>query len=300
MDSHRPQFISYGAGQPNAGVCCDAFLPTTSTSSTRLYYVEGPNTLRYIASDSTTGTIGTLPNVPGKSRAIFSVSPTDDRIAIALFDWSKRPMSVDIYVQDLYGGGNRVDIFSSTNLYEWPVGWHNGELVLAGEPSLGGSDNPYAASWYHLVDASTGSRLAVLAGSDCPAVGPLSTGGTACISASCHCIEKVDWSGKRLPTYVYKDPGESGWAMLSPDGGSMIFVEIDGPREGSGIWHAGQISWLGVDDLASRDRWLDDQHALVTPCPDSHRCLGIQDLKTGKITQLDGDGEVVGMLPGGL
>jgi hypothetical protein len=28
-----------------------------------------------------------------------------------------------------------VEIFSSTSLYGWPVGWHDGKLVLAGEPA---------------------------------------------------------------------------------------------------------------------------------------------------------------------
>ena len=287
---------------PNAGVCCDAFLPTLSTSKSRVYFPDGLTAVRFLGRDGSTGTAVSLPNVAHRARAIFAVSPDDQRIAVSVFDWSTRPMKMRIYVEDVTGGGHHVEIFSSTSLYEWPVGWHDGKLVLGGGPALGGAPNPYAASWYHLVDATTGSRIAVLGGDDCPAVGPLSVAGTACIAAGCHCIEAVDWSGSRRPTYVYNDPSESNWAALSPDGHAVIFGEIYGARTGAGVWRDGTITWMkGYDQTVPRAQWLDDLHTLVSTCSaGGDQCIGIQTLANQAVVQVQVAGGLAGTLPGGL
>jgi hypothetical protein len=293
------EYISYGSGLPNAGICCDAFLPDVSTSDSRVYFLDGVTTLRFLAPDGSTGIVTTLPNIRGKARAIFAVSPDDQRIAISLFDWSKRPMSDHIYVEDL-SGGNRVEVLSSTSVYEWPVGWHAGKLVLAGGPSLGGSPNPYAADWYHLVDPSNGSRIAVLAGGDCPAVGPLSAGGTACVSSKCHCIEKVDWSGKRSPTYTYNDPSEFNAAALSVDG-KVLFDEVYGAKTGTGIWRDGTITWLPDYSSFTRAQWLGDRNLLINgACPTSDNCLKIEHLVSHDAATVQASGEIAGVIPGGL
>src|SRR5205807_6911088 len=43
--------------------------------------------------------------------------------------------SLRLYVQDLHGGANHVEIFSSQHAWVWPVGWHAGKLVLAATSS---------------------------------------------------------------------------------------------------------------------------------------------------------------------
>ncbi len=302
MADPRVQLVSYAPGLPKAGICCDAFLPTLSMSGSRVYFPDGPAAIRFLSRDGSTGGATSLPNVPGRARAIFAVSPDDQRIAVSVFDWSTRPMKMRLYVEDLAGGGHHIEIFSSTSLYEWPVGWHDGNLVLAGRPALGGAPNPYAASWYHLVDASTGNRIAVLGGSDCPAVGPLSAAGTACIAASCHCIKAVDWSGSRRPTYVYNDPSEFNWAALSPDGHAVIFSEIYGARTGAGIWHDGTVTRMtGYDQTVPRAQWLDDRHTLVSTCSGGgDQCIGIQTLPDQAVVRVQVAGQLAGTLPGGL
>lgn len=53
-----------------------------------------------------------------------------------------------LYVEDIAGTNNN-QILSSTTNYVWPVGWHNGPLVLAtGAPlsQQGIVANPYSAA----------------------------------------------------------------------------------------------------------------------------------------------------------
>src|ERR1700694_2888672 len=227
---------------PTAGVCCDAFLPTLSTSNTRVYFPDGPTAVRYLGRGGSTGLAPSLPTPTAKTRAVFSVSPDDQRIAIGVFDWSSvGPMMSEVTVQDLQGGGHSVDVERSASLYGWPVGWHSGNLVLARIPAFGGAPNPNAAHAYSLVNSSTGENLGYLGGMTCPVVGPLSRAGTACVAARCHCIMAADWSGTQNPTYTYADPSEFNWAALSPSGHAVIFSEIYGPRTGVGIWRDGSV-----------------------------------------------------------
>jgi hypothetical protein len=227
----------YGVG----GVCCGAILPEVSTSSRRAYFLAGQNDLRYLGIDGSSGHVAQLPNVAGRSQAVFAVSPDDSRIAVSLFDWSQKPMKVTIYVEDL-AGGHRIVIFSSTSLYEWPVAWHAGSLVLAVCCVLGGAPNPYAAIDYHVADPTTGRRLAELGSTACQAIGPLAGAGTLCNSVcnggdvhnpppgSQGCLNTVDWSGKQKVLYRYKDTSEIGtWAALAPQGGAAALQENASP-----------------------------------------------------------------------
>jgi hypothetical protein len=201
-----------------------------------LYFVSGQDELRYLGADGSTAVAARLPNVKGRSQAVFTVSPDDTRVAMAVFDWSQRPMKVTVYVENL-SSGNRVDIFSSTSLYVWPVAWHAGSLVLAVCCVLGGAPNPYAAVAYHVANASSGLREAQLGSSNCPVVGPLVASGTACggLCGANACVSAVDWSGQQHVLYQYKDANGIGtWAALSPDGNGVV-VQDSGPTPGQYI-----------------------------------------------------------------
>lgn len=226
---------------PVGGVCCGVELPEVSTTNRRAYFVSGTSQLRYLGADGTTGVAATLPNLKGRSQAVFSVSPDDQRIALAVFDWSVRPMKMTIYVEDL-GGGDRVTIFSSTSVYEWPVAWHGGLLVIAVGSVLGGPPNPYAAVSYHVADAQTGDRKAALGSDSCQVIGPLVETGTAC-NEVCNggdvhnvpaggqaCVDAVDWTGRQRVLYRYQSSSGIGtWAPLSPDGQSLVIRESGPP-----------------------------------------------------------------------
>jgi hypothetical protein len=235
----------YGIG----GVCCGAGLPEVNTSNRRAYFLAGQNDLRYLGVDGSSGHVAQLPNVAGRSQAVFAISPDDTRIAVSEFDWSQKPMKVTIYVEDL-AGGHRVVIFISTSLYEWPVAWHAGSLVLAVCCILGGAPNPYAAVDYHVVDPNTGRRLAELGSTACQAIGPLVAAGTLCNSV-CNggdvhnpppgaqvCLNAVDWSGMQKVLYRYQDPNGIGtWAALAPQGGAVV-LEENGPPSGQFVIRA--------------------------------------------------------------
>lgn len=160
---------------------------------------------------------------------------------MSVFDWSAMPMKVTLSVADL-NGSNRHDIFSSTSVYEWPVAWHSGLLVVAVGSVYGGGPNPYAAVSYHVADSTSGLRQASLGSIACQVIGPLVAAGTACNSVctggDVHnvppgaevCVNAVDWTGKQRVLYRYKNPSGIGtWASLSPDGQALVVSESGSP-----------------------------------------------------------------------
>lgn len=252
------------------GVCCGVELPEISTSNRRAYFVSGTNQLRYLDVDGATGVAATLPNVKGRAQAVVSVSPDDRKIASAVFDWSVRPMKTTISVEDL-DGGNRVEIFSSTSVYEWPVAWHAGNLIVAVGSVLGGPPNPYAAVSYHVADAQSGDRKAALGSTTCQVIGALVQMGTACNEVcgggDVHnpppgaqvCVEAVDWTGRQRVLYRYRDSSAIGtWAALSPDGQSIVIrdsvgeyvIRTDGSQLKLPFPDAPTVWWVDGDTLA--------------------------------------------------
>jgi hypothetical protein len=301
MADPATQFIAYQRqpSLPNAGICCDAFLPTLSTSNTRVYFPDGPTAVRYLGRDGSIGLATSLPTPTAKTRAVFSVSPDDQRIAIGVFNWTNAgPMISTVSIQDLQGGGHSVELERSATLYGWPVGWHGGNLVLARIPAFGGAPNPNAATAYELINSSTRESLGYLGGMTCPVVGPLSRAGTACVAARCHCLMAVDWSGTQNPMYTYADPSEMNWAALSPSGHAVIFSENYGATTGLGIWRDGTVTFKQRYS-SGRSQWLDETHALFA-CEGSATCYSIADLAGGTTVPVTLPGLVMGVLPGGL
>ncbi|HVS04925.1 MAG TPA: hypothetical protein VHK65_02015 [Candidatus Dormibacteraeota bacterium] len=300
MAAPTTQFIAYPrqSALPNAGVCCDAFLPTVSTSNARVYFPDGPTAVRYLGRDGSTGLATSMPSPTAKTRAVFSVSPDDQRIAIGVFDWSNvGPMISTVTVQDLRDGGHPVEVERTASLYGWPVGWHSGNLVVARMPAFAGAPNPNAATAYSLVNSSGGENLGYLGGMTCPVVGPLSRAGTACVAARCHCIMAADWSSVQNPTYTYADASEMNWAALSPSGHAVIFSEIYGPRTGAGIWRDGSVT-IKSTYSSGPSQWLDETHAAFS-CQGGG-CYTIEDLVRGTTEQVRLPGEIAAVLPGGL
>ena len=206
-------------------------LPEVSTSSTRVYYLDGDHDVRFLRPG---GSGGLATKVPGTTtaHAAFAVTPDDRRIAVSVLDYATSPPTLHLFVEDL-GGGNHAEIFTSKSVWVWPVGWRQGRLVLAATSAApftqqGLVFNPYDAPEYHVVDAVTANRLATIGNGDyqtgCQPLGLLTAAGTACYHRTATAggagyFSTLDWTGKlgslRVPTDNW------GIAGLSPNGTSL-------------------------------------------------------------------------------
>jgi hypothetical protein len=96
-----------------------------STSATTVYYLDGDADVRFLRPDRSTG-LATHITLGSKQAAAFAVSPDNLRIAVSVLDYTRYPVSTRLYVEDLHGGTNHVQLFYSSNVMEWPIGWHAG------------------------------------------------------------------------------------------------------------------------------------------------------------------------------
>jgi hypothetical protein len=237
----------------------------TSASRTRLYYLNAGSEVRFLAPNGTSGTVTRIA-LGGTEQAGFAVSPDDASIAVAIFSYTPLPdgsyKGMRLYVEDLNGGGHHADIFSSTTVAEFPVGWTSGRLIVAvSEPKCCPAEpgNPYDASSYHVVDPATGTRLVTLCDNSAGPEGPIEPIGAICFHPA------------QAPTYQRWDAGpfDAPAAIPNPDqfpnavspdgtrvaGGQAGFrIVIFGPR---GAWNwlnqtGTVLGWLDSDRIVFR------------------------------------------------
>src|ERR1700730_15100607 len=118
------------ASSPTTVTCGDAaaaVLPApVSASNSRLYYLDAQGVVRFLTPKGETGRATTVP-AGGQRRSMFTVSPDDQRIAVVVNDYTASGASTRLYVEDLNGGANHLDIFSETGSHtRWPIGWTGG------------------------------------------------------------------------------------------------------------------------------------------------------------------------------
>src|SRR5260370_3276745 len=139
--------------------------------------------VRFMTVQGETGRATTVP-VGGGRRSMFAVSPDDQRIAVVVSDFTASGVSIRLYVEDLNGGTNHVDIFNSTGAYGlWPIGWHGTDnLVVAKVPSCSQGGGLFCCGplELHVVDPATAVRRYTLGGPDCVIAGSPSPAGAAC------------------------------------------------------------------------------------------------------------------------
>jgi hypothetical protein len=195
-------------------------------------------------------------------------------------------------VEDLTGGGHHVDLFSSASVLEWPVGWHQGHLVIAvginTAPQNAFDGFIYAFSGYHVADASTGTRLATICDGYIASDPPVPAG-TIC--ANYPNVVVSDWSGTTRPAPA--DQGCNGGA-LSPDG-SMIadcqgsptvvtLVVLDGTQ-------------IATPFTGTPAGWIDSTHLVLSA---SNSDLSIVDARAFTKTPIQAQGFFAGTIPGAL
>ena len=276
-----------------------------STSATTLYYLDGDTDIHYLRPDGRTG-LATAVTLAANQVATFSVSPDDKRIAVAVLDFTKYPVGTRLYVEDLVGHANHVELFSSPAVEEWPVGWHGGHLVMALGPNAP-PQNEYEGflrgHGYHVADALTGTRLLDLCpGADSPV--PESPGGTVCVvypNVSVVSWDAATWSAP-------KDGNSAMWGPLAP-GGLLMATRItatpcSGCRSDSGVFlvDARGVAYPqpNLPREAAPEGWIDATHLLLAAdlAPNG---LSVVDTTTGQVAAVpNATGFFAAALPGGL
>src|SRR5665213_2998349 len=143
-----------------------------STSKDRIFVLDGDSTIKEIGANGEVRTVMSL-RLPANVRAAFAVSPDDKQIAVGLVDYSAGWSAIGekLFVQPL-GGGPRTNLSLPNDGTYWPVGWRNGQLVLAtGSVWISETGNPNSALGYALLDPVPGAQPAKITPRACVPLG---------------------------------------------------------------------------------------------------------------------------------
>ena len=296
----------------NAVVCAGAsigFHPVpVSTSNDRVYFMDSRGSIFYLSPDGRTGQVTTVP-MGATRRSLFSVSPDDRRIAVAVVDfYSDLSASTHLYVEDLVGPGHHVDLFQETgNSTLWPLGWHEAGLVVASTPpcfsvpTLG----PWALPQLNLLNPDTGAPRFSLGGTGCMIFGPPSPAGAVCgtLPGPNPKSEAVTWASSART--ISPRTGGIKTDYLSPDGHQVAEVYFDavntphpnGSYSSTAILESGR-RFMGMPACG----WIDDTH--IFSGTDTFWATTAQsevaDVLTGAVVPTAARGDCAGRIPGGL
>lgn len=283
--------------------------PPVSASNDQVYFRDGDNKIRMVVPPSSAVDVTTVPG-NATSISMFSVSPDDQRIAVLVEDVSSGTAITErLYVEDLHGGGNHVDIYSTqvpkdkrgTTL--WPMGWHQGTLVLAFLPACTFEPAGLTPSEWHVSNAATAVRLATIKANNCSLSYFPTAAGVGCINGQ-GATTLYDWSGK--VTGVTGPPTQSTtYTMtgISPAGQSAFFATgsgIGAPSPETQILQLGPGPYATVTGHAAC-LWIDEDHLLAPDAVIQFPAETPGNLRvTATPTALPQSGSCVGRFPGGL
>ena len=277
-----------GPPQVTCGDTAAAILPQpVSTSNTRVYYMDAQGVVRFLTPGGDSGRATTVPT-GASTRSMFTVSPDDTRIVVVVAQFKTGGASTRMYIEDLNGGGNHIELFTESGSFGlWPTGWHGSMLVVAKVPTCtqGGGPGCCGPLEFHVVDPSTAVRSATVGNAtNCPVVGPAMPAGAACATPAQ--INVLDWAGATLKSYSI-----SGYpaAYLSPNGQAVAEVVnadtlILGPNK-----TLPNVQACG---------WIDDTHVFTDG--DIQRQARVADVTSGTVTPTPAQGVCAGRIPGGL
>lgn len=264
--------------------------PPVSTSDSRAYFMDAQGVVHYLGVSGETGRATTLPASSGSRRSMFAVSPDDQRIAVVVDDFTSSGATTHLYVEDLNGGANHLDLFSETGAYTlWPTGWHGtNNLVLGKIPSCaqGGSlfcCGPYAPE-LHVVDPASGTRRFTLGGS-CVVTGAPSLAGAVCVDPS-NVARVLNWTAVTVRSFQLS---RAEIAFLSPSGAHVAMID-----NGATLIQDTGKSLSGLFVCA----WIDDTH--VISGGDLQHQPRVADVTTGAELSVPAQGDCAGRLPGEL
>lgn len=278
---------------PTAVTCGDAaaaIVPTpVSASNTRLYYLDAQGVVRFLTPKGETGRATTVP-AGGARRSMFTVSPDDQRIAVVVNDYTASGASTKLYVEDLNGGSNHLDIFSETGSYTlWPIGWHGGSLVVAKVAACtqGGGFGCCGPLELHVVDPATAARKFTIGAPDCVIASYYPVPAGAVCETTAGTAKVLDWTGTVQRTYPIPGAGQ-GPIYLSPNGQRLALSTNSNTTTVEGG------STMSMDVCG----WIDDTHIFSGGDAQSQPRIG--NVTTKAITPVAAQGLCAGRLPGGL
>ena len=264
-------------------------LPVSTTNS-RVYFMDSQGAIHYLGPDGDTGRATTVP-IGSARRSAFAVSPDDHRIAVVVDDFTSSGAATRLYVEDLNGGGNHVDLFTESGAYTlWPVGWHGtNNLVLAKVAACTQGGGPFCCGplELHVVDPATAARRFTIGGPNCVIVGLATPAGAVCEDNPNYSkATVVGWTAAVTRTFAITQPA---YAYLSPGGAAVALVD------NSGTTIAGTTRSLAGLFACT---WIDDTHILGGG--DSQHQPRVGDINTGGMVAVAAQGDCAGRLPGGL
>jgi hypothetical protein len=283
--------------------------PPVSASSDQVYFRDGDTKIRMVVAPSGATDVTTVPGGP-TTISFFSVSPDDTRIAVVVEDLSAATtIKLRLYVEDLHGGGHHLNIYSTTQpkgklgTTIWPMGWHQGALVLAIVTACTFEPAGQTLSEWHVSSATTAVRIATIRQNNCILSFWPSPAGVGCINPQ-GATTLYDWAGKvKAGTAPPSHASSYTQTGLSPSGASVFFAT------GAGIGApppATQILELGPGPYAtapghSACAWIDEDHLLA---PDAVIQFPVETPGNvqvkATVTALAASGVCAGRFPGGL
>jgi hypothetical protein len=245
--------------------------PAVSASSDEVYFRDGDTKIREVVLPGSAADVTTVPGGP-TTVSFFSVSPDDQKIAVLVEDLSgSTSIGLRLYVEDLHGGGHHSDIFTSSTPKSkagstlWPMGWHQGAIVLAVVPACTFEPAGLTPSEWHVANASSAARMATIRANACTLSYWPSAAGVGCADTN-GVTTLYDWTGKVLSVTGPGSTG-SGYSMtsLSPAGQSILFAAgagIGAPLPATGIVQLGPGPYATVPGH-SACLWIDEDHLLA-------------------------------------
>jgi hypothetical protein len=223
----------------------------------------------------------------------------DKRIAVVVQDFSdSSKITLQLYVEDLIGGGHHSVIYTTTTLDNpikgganlWPLGWHQGNLVLAVVQACTFEQVPSPVAW-HMVDAGTALRLLSVGTSTCTPGWWPSPAGLACFDYKKSQTNVYDWSGRATATVT---TSAGGTPALSPSGAFLSVTEGGGYGDPSPVTSGYNVS--GGPPLrfpgAMACLWIDET-AMLAP-------NAVIQYPSGALIMQTPNSRCAGRFPGGL
>jgi hypothetical protein len=276
--------------QITCGGLAGAVLPLPlSTSDTRAYFLDAQGNVNFLAPNGETGHATRVPS-GGQTRSMFAVSPDDRRIAVVEDTFTASGATTVLYVEDLNGATNHVQIFSETGGSSlWPLGWHGAtNLVLAKVPSCtqGGGPFSYGPQELHVVDPATAVRRVTIGGPDCIIASAPTPAGALCESAAID-FKVYDWGGQ----LIKQEP--SGLTTQVP-----VYLSPNGQHVAVTDGTTTHLQYEQGSLAMSVCGWIDDTHILDGG--DTQHQPRVGTIGSGSIVPVAAQGVCAGRIPGGL